>query len=109
MTANSLLAGLLCCCAGAFFHMSVLHFFCFSQTASHPMVRMWPRPHLASAVWGCLQLIAAVLILVLLSPKLGLDPDTFLLVAGFCSWGLLVAAVSGDDQPRAVGMHEAAD
>ena len=98
MTANPVLAGFLCFCGGVFVHMSVLHFFCFSVTASHPMVRMWPRPRLASALWGCVQLTAAVLILVLLSPRLGLNPDTLLLLAGFCFWGVLMAAISGDDR-----------
>jgi len=98
MTAGSLLAGFLCICAGVLFHMSVLHFFCFSMTASHPAVRIWPRPRLASAIWGCIQLTAGVLILLLLPPRLGAGPDTFLLLAGCCFWGVLISALARDDR-----------
>jgi hypothetical protein len=87
----------LCFCAGIFFHMSVLHFFCFAQTASHPMIRMWKRPKLASSIWGSIQLVAGALILLLLNYRFRLDLDTLTLLAGFCFWGILVAVVSVHD------------
>jgi hypothetical protein len=83
----------LCFVAGVFFHMSFLHFFCFAETSTHPMIRMWKRPRLASAIWGSIQLFAGALILLLITFRFALDLDTVMLLAGFCFWGVLGAAL----------------
>lgn len=84
-----------CFCAGVFLNMSVLHLFLFERTATHPMIRMWPRPRMASALWGSVQLFAAALILLLIRPRFALNLDTLLLVAGFCFWSVLGALLFG--------------
>jgi hypothetical protein len=76
-------------CAGVFFHMSVIHFFCFSETASHPMIRMWKSPAIASSIWGSIQLLAGLLILLLLHYRFELSFNTLLLFIGFSLWGIM--------------------
>ncbi len=94
---SAVLDAFLCFCAGVFFNMCILHFFCMSETATHPMIRVWSRPRLASAIWGSVQLFAGALILLLLKFRFTLDLDTMMLLAGFSSWGVLGAALwSGD-------------
>jgi hypothetical protein len=91
----------LCFCAGVFFHMSILHFFCFAQTARHPMIRMWRRPRLASSLWATVQLAAGALILLLLRFRFALDLDTLTLLAGFCFWGVLGAVLFSGERGAA--------
>jgi hypothetical protein len=76
-------------CAGAFFHMCALHFFHFEETAGHPMIRMWRSPCIASALWACVQLAAAVLILFFLDYRLRASLEAVPLFVGFCLWGIL--------------------
>jgi len=78
------LDAVLCFCAGVFLHICVLHFFRWEETSTHPMVRMWKRPRLASTVWASVQLFAGVLILLLIKFRFALDLDTLVLLAGFC-------------------------
>jgi hypothetical protein len=89
----------LCFCAGVFLNMSVLHLFRHEETATHPMIRMWRRPRLASAIWGCIQLLAGALILLVIGFRFALDLETLLLLAGFCFWSLLGAILVGQDRP----------
>ncbi len=79
--------------AGVCFHMSILHFYVFSETASHPMIRMWKRPKLASSLWGGIQLAVGLAIVLLLNYQLQLTLDTFFLFAGFVAWGVVRAAI----------------
>jgi hypothetical protein len=77
--------------------MSVLHFFSWRETATHPMIRMWKRSRLASAIWGSIQLAAGVVILLAVGYRFRFSFDTLALVVGFCFWGVLGAALwSGD-------------
>lgn len=76
-------------CAGIFFHISMLHFFCFSETASHPMIRIWKSPKTASSIWGSIQLFSGLLIILLLKYQFGLNLNTLFLFIGFSGWGIL--------------------
>jgi len=76
-------------CAGAFFHMSAVHFFRFEETARHPMVRMWKSPAIASAAWACVQSASALLILFFLDYRLRPSLEAIPLFSGFCFWGIL--------------------
>jgi hypothetical protein len=76
-------------CAGVFFHMSIVHFFCFSETASHPMIRIWKNPRLASSISGVIQLFFGLLIILLLKYQFELNFNTLFLFVGFSFWGIL--------------------
>jgi hypothetical protein len=76
-------------CAGVFFHMSIVHFFCSSETVNHPMIRIWENPRLASSISGSIQLFFGLLILLLLKYKFELNFNTLFLFAGFSFWGIL--------------------
>jgi hypothetical protein len=60
---STFLRSFLFLCAGVFFHMSMIHFFLFSETASYPMIRIWKKPAFASAIQASIQLLAGTLIL----------------------------------------------
>jgi hypothetical protein len=79
--------------AGICFHMSILHFYGFSETASHPMIRMWKYPKLASSIWGSIQLAVGLIVVLLLKYQLQQTLDTLLLFAGFVAWGIVRAAI----------------
>ncbi len=79
--------------AGVCFHMSILHFYVFSETASHPMIRMWKHPKLASSLWGGIQLAVGLVIILLLNYQLQPSLDTLFLFAGFVTWGVAQAAI----------------
>jgi hypothetical protein len=76
-------------CAGVFFHMSAVHFFRFEETASHPLIRIWKSPSIASAVWACIQLALGLLIVFSLKYRFVLSLETVPLFFGFCLWGIL--------------------
>lgn len=78
--------------AGICFHMSFLHFYGFSETASHPMIRIWRYPKLASSIWGSVQLAVGLIIVLLLNYQLQTF-DTLFLFIGFAVWGIMRAVV----------------
>jgi hypothetical protein len=79
--------------AGICFHMSILHFYGFSETASHPMIRIWKYPKLASSIWGSVQLAVGLIVVLLLKFQLQQAFDTLFLFVGFVAWGILRAAI----------------
>lgn len=95
---SAALDAFLCFCAGVLLNMSALHLFHFEQTATHPMIRMWRHPRLASSIWGSIQLFLGALILLLVKFRFALDLDTMLLLAGFCLWNLLGALLFSRDR-----------
>jgi len=79
--------------AGICFHMSFLHFYGFAETASHPMIRMWKYPKLASAVWGSIQLGVGLVVIALLGYQLRQAFETLFLFLGFALWGVFRAVI----------------
>ena len=79
--------------AGICFHMCILHFYGFSETASHPMIRIWKYPKLASSIWGSIQLAIGLIIVMLLNYRLQETLDTLCLFIGFVAWGTVRAIV----------------
>ncbi|HTX90200.1 MAG TPA: hypothetical protein VMC09_03200 [Anaerolineales bacterium] len=79
--------------AGICFHMSILHFYGFSETASHPMIRMWKYPKLASSIWGSIQLAVGLIVVFLLKYQLQQTLDTLFLFIGFAVWGIFRAVI----------------
>ncbi len=79
--------------AGICFHMSFLHFYGFSETASHPMIRVWKYPKLASSIWGSIQLAVGLIIILLLNYQLQQTMDTLSLFVGFVVWGIIRAVI----------------
>jgi hypothetical protein len=74
-------------CAGVFFHISVIRFFRFEETASHPMIRMRKSPKLRENV----QLFSGLSILILLKYRSGIIPESVFLFAVFCLCGMMRA------------------
>jgi hypothetical protein len=74
--------------AGILLNMGLLHFLAFMETRNHPMVARFAMPHLASALWGTLQLALGLWILLALHYRFDALADTGPLFVGFACWGI---------------------
>ena len=76
-------------CAGIFFHMSIKHYFCFSETIDDPLIRMWKYRYIACTIWATVQLAAGLLIIFFLNYQFEPSIESLFLFIGFSSWGIL--------------------
>ncbi len=85
--------------SGIFLNMSLNHLVNFSETRRHPMIARWKSPKLTSSIWGCIQLFAGGIILLLLGYKFELNLNTLFIFLGFSVWAIFLGAL-GDRADR---------
>jgi len=81
--------------AGVFLHMSLLHFFSFYETRHHPMIARAKNPYFASKVWGVIQALCGMMILVFGKYQFGENIPTLCLILGFCFWAVFLGVFAG--------------